>query len=315
MKKGFEFIKKRIRWMYHRLRMSDFVWRNITNKKSINFFRSSGRSLDTTRERIVSELATDGISFARIEDFFSSERISLLNAYVESRVRDQRVVREIERGVSDNKSKSYNVNLLETNVFSEDSPLLAILLDPKIIGLVNAYMGMYSKFRGYRLWASLPVPKGSSEVASQAWHRDPEDKKIVKIFVYYSDVDENSGPFTYIKESHVSRGKWSHLYPQLFPAGSYPPRGALEKIIPQSSIVQAKGKKGTMVFCDTSGFHKGGYCTLYKRIMSIGAYASAASREPINFAYPKDFVLPADPSLHYALDNWELHKSYTPSGM
>ena len=74
------------------------------------------------------------------------------------------------------------------------------------------------------------MPEGSEAVSSQRWHRDPEDRKLCKVFIYLNDVDENAGHFTYVKGSHYL-GKWGKLFPQKPPKGFYPPSGAVENIV------------------------------------------------------------------------------------
>jgi hypothetical protein len=47
---------------------------------------------------------------------------------------------------------------------------------------------------------------------SQRWHRDPEDDHIVKMFIYFSDVDEEAGPFEYVRDS-AAGGKYGDVFP------------------------------------------------------------------------------------------------------
>ena len=92
-------------------------------------------------------------------------------------------------------------------------------------------------------------------MASQEWHRDPEDQHVVKVFLYFSEVDEDAGPFEYVQ--HSAEG---FEYGSLWPWGEserYPPTEELEAAIPASERVRATGPVGTLVICDTSGFHRG----------------------------------------------------------
>lgn len=46
------------------------------------------------------------------------------------------------------------------------------------------------------------------------------------------------------------------------------------------AIVCAKGKAGTLIFCDTAGLHRGGFAVGRERIMSTGFFPSKKWSEP-----------------------------------
>jgi Phytanoyl-CoA dioxygenase (PhyH) len=131
-----------------------------------------------------------------------------------------------------------------------------------LLGIVNAYRGAQVKL----------VDDESERVASQEWHRDPEDQHVVKVFLYFSDVDEDAGPFEYIPQS-ADGFKYGHLWP--WDEGErYPPTEELEAAIPDADRILATGPAGTLVFCDTSGFHRGGYARTKPRILSYHTYVN-----------------------------------------
>ncbi len=239
-----------------------------------------------TEKEILGSLKNDGIAVVEFEKLFSQERFQTLKKYV----LDRRNSTETEKKISSRKQtpesrgdKYYNIDLWPSPKFLElESPLIQFFLDQQILKIANCYLNLYSRFRGWNLWASMPVPENLPEHASQNWHRDPEDKKMLKVFVYYNDVDLETGPFTYVKKSHYG-GKWRSVFPQIPPIGFYPPRGAVEKTVDLKDIFQATGKAGTIIFCDTSGLHKGGYCKKHERLMSQSIYGSSASLEPRNY--------------------------------
>ena len=152
---------------------------------------------------------------------------------------------------------------------------------------VNAYMGMLTKFYYLTLNVTMPVADGAKAVASQRWHRDPEDKKMCKVFLYLTDVDESAGPFTYIKGSHWS-GRWGSVArPKPFRGGPSPEE--LERTIPRDDWLAATAPAGTIIFCDTSGIHRGGYATKKERIMFTAGYCSRASAWPWRYRRPDNF--------------------------
>ncbi len=161
-------------------------------------------------------------------------------------------------------------------MFDMKNPFVELTLSPTILDVANSYMNMYTKLKYYDLALTIPVPAGSQAVQSQRWHRDPEEKKIVKVFIYLNDVDSTAGPFFHVNGSNYE-GKYGRLFPQKPPEGFYPPEGAVEKAIAKEDIREMTGRAGTLMFCDTSGIHRGGYATAKERLMYTAFFASPSS--------------------------------------
>lgn len=283
------------------------VWLYILNHKGRALFKKDlDKNLDAVQKRILAELRQNGIAFARITDILSEKQWGELRSYVLSRVNDPLIRERIEHpripsGKTD--EKYFNIDLFDNKTLDLNHPVYQWGLNEKILQIANEYMGMYTKFRGVRLWASLPVPPGMPETASQRWHRDLDDRQLMKTFIYFDDVDERAGPLHYVRESHGD-GKWNNVFPTPYPLGSYPPPGALEKVVPKEYITKAIGKAGTLIFCDTSGFHKGGYCTKRNRYMLFSLYASTATIDPLGYTYPhKIDTSKLSSRAHFALQN------------
>ena len=117
-----------------------------------------------------------------------------------------------------------------------------------------------------------PDPDVPGRVASQQWHRDPWNDHIVKVFTYFNDVGEDAGPFEYVMGSPHG-GRYGELWPWQ-PKGIYPPQDEFERAIPAEDRRALTGPAGTMIFCDTSGFHCGGWAKSQSRILSYHTYVS-----------------------------------------
>lgn len=234
---------------------------------------------------MVEDLKRDGIAIAHLNDFFPEASIAReLNMYGSKLFADpssQEKIATREHAKQTAKSDII-VHLLggygdTKHVLSMRDSFLQLTLSNEILHSVASYLDMFPLFKMCSLHSTILLPAGSPEFFSQRWHRDPDDKKLVKVFLYLTDVDEQgAGPFTYIAGSHLG-GRWRHLYPQVPPVGSYPPAGALEKCIPEEDRRVCLGRIGTLIFCDTSGLHKGGYSTTKRRLMYAATYTSAAS--------------------------------------
>jgi hypothetical protein len=161
---------------------------------------------------------------------------------------------------------------IEPAILPSDGPWLRYAAGDALLGIVNAYRRAQVKLVDFDLWYTIPVGDDAERVASQEWHRDPEDQHVVKVFLYFSDVDADAGPFEYIPRSAEG-----FEYGNLWPWGEserYPPAEELEAAIPASERVHGTGPAGTLVICDTSGFHRGGYARTKPRILSTHTYVN-----------------------------------------
>jgi ectoine hydroxylase-related dioxygenase (phytanoyl-CoA dioxygenase family) len=120
---------------------------------------------------------------------------------------------------------------------------------------------------------------------SQNWHRDTEDTKILKAFVYYNDVAEDNGCLWYVKNSkHNSKN--DSIWPNVGKAKhGYLDLEATMKI-PYNDIVKLEGKSGTICFFDANGFHKGGNVKRGYRISTHCCYLRSDAPHIINGILP-----------------------------
>ena len=57
----------------------------------------------------------------------------------------------------------------------------------------------------------------------------------------------------------------------------------------RGNLKPCTGKMGSIIFCDTTGLHKGGYAISKPRIMYTSTYMSEGEIAKRTFNYPKDF--------------------------
>lgn len=277
---------------YHRVRAARPVW-TLLNAKSTVLYRKSKLNFDEKMVEIIKDLKENGIAVTHIDELLPSGAFVELKHYVEKRWSDQDVRNRYDKrhdAFEGDKLKSKSFFLVDLwegeRILNLNHPFTRFSLSHPILGIVNAYMDMYVKFTDWRLQVTVPMPEGMRSYASQEWHRDPEDQQLVKVFLYLNDVDENSGPFIYLKKSHIF-GKWRKLFPQQPPRGS----AGAEAKIPQVDKIVCTGKAGTIIFCDTSGLHRGGHAKKNNRFMYTSVFQSPASVWPTLYKYPEDFSL------------------------
>ena len=165
--------------------------------------------------------------------------------------------------------------------FTLTDPWLMLGVSERVLGVVNAYRGEPTHLIDLDNWYTIPDPNADARVESQRWHRDPWDNHIVKVFVYFSDVDEAAGPFEYVRGS-AAGGRYGDLWPWV-PEGIYPPQDEFEQAVEAEDCLTITAPAGTIIFCDTSGFHRGGAASTKPRVLSYHTYVSPTTKKSPRF--------------------------------
>jgi hypothetical protein len=161
--------------------------------------------------------------------------------------------------------------------FSIRAPWLRIAAAAPLVDVVNGYRGQLTRLYEVDEWYTVPYPQASERIASQQWHRDPEDAHVVKVFVYFTDVDQEAGPFEYIRGS-ARGGRYDHLWPWA-DGHRYVAAEELEPAVSAEDRVAVTGPAGTMVVADTGGFHRGGFARTKRRVLSTSTYLSPETKK------------------------------------
>lgn len=124
--------------------------------------------------------------------------------------------------------------------------LMAAINHVDVLRLASAFLGCKPTLCSVGVRWSFPDPK--SPAATQSFHRDPDDWRFLKLFVYLTDVDGESGPHIYVAGSHQTRGP---LRAQTYG------HGPLEARFGKQNMRTVLGARGTTFIADTSGIHAG----------------------------------------------------------
>jgi hypothetical protein len=185
-----------------------------------------------------------------------------------------------------------------------DDPLFRLGLEPCVLDVVNSFFGLRSKLNQYSLRLSMPRSENlAPRQSAQAWHRDQWGQ--VKVFLYLTDVDEGNGALEYIPASRRG-GRHAGLCPM--PAGHgadgylHPPEAQVEARVPREDRVCCASPIGSVVFCDTSGLHRGGYALDRPRLIATWAYYRPSAQVLRDFRCLEDGkVGPLTPAAAHAL--------------
>ena len=125
--------------------------------------------------------------------------------------------------------------------------IFKIANDARVLSIVENFLGCKPTLAAIRVWWSTPSTSREPEHAEN-FHRDIDDLRFIKLFIYLTDVDEYSGPHIYATGSHRKN--------VLTSVGRFPDQ-EVEAAVGKDSIVQFTGPAGTCFLENTFGLHRG----------------------------------------------------------
>ena len=191
----------------------------------------------------------------------------------------------------------------ENSVHPLSHPLLAIGLSAPVLHVVSSYMNLWPKLIYTDTWYSIPLDPGK-RIGSQQWHRDPEDKQMVKVYLYFSEVDESAGAMEYILGTSNTHGRQGLKIGEWKAAGAnlYPSAELVEQSFPASQRFSCAGQVGTLLFCDTTGLHRGGISRSRPRIVATWTFVTPASGQTRRFTVKPEECKHLSEQARFALD-------------
>jgi hypothetical protein len=254
--------------------------RVLSNPKSRRLYSSSEHSaLDDVQQRIVADVDAQGWSLVTFDELFHDpahwqELVAMRDRFVAETEADLAAGGD---NVRVRAGKEFVVRLLSYGVeLGLDDPWFRACTSRCMLDVANAYLRMWSKLEYVDVWYSVPQPEEAERISSQLWHRDYNDKHLLKAFLYLVDVDEAMGPFQYIPGSQPG-GQYADAWPWKPLGRNYPTEQELESRIPASAVKSFVGSEASLVFCNTAGFHRGGFSTTAPRVLATATYSSPAS--------------------------------------
>lgn len=253
--------------------------RLLSNRSSRERFGEAPPALDDVQEGILADVRQHGYAVRSFEELVPDER--QWRALEEQR---DRFVASTEADLAAGgehvrvrPGKEFVVRLQSYGVeLGFDDPWFRAVSSHRLLDLANAYLGLWSKLEYVDVWYSVPQPAAAERISSQRWHRDYNDKHLLKVFLYLVDVDEEMGPFQYVAGSQPG-GPYDDAWAWQPLGQHYPTEEELEARVPSSAVKAFTGPAGTLVFCNTAGFHRGGFSTTDPRVLATATYSSPAS--------------------------------------
>ena len=250
--RGFKPIRATL-YYFQRLITLRFARRAITKLIStvINFQHARPAVIDEHHNDVVTRLLSVGI--VRVPSPLSDHELDEIGSFLES---DRFIFRD---------GKTAPISARPAAATIADLPLATVLrcphvLDvanrPELVSIASKYIGCLPTISTIGIRWSFPGPL--VQAGTQEFHRDPDDWRFVKFFVYLTDVDGDCGPHHYVFGSHLQR-------PPLFARTSS--RAEIENRYGMERVTAITGRRGTAFFAETAGIHAGPVPATKPRLM------------------------------------------------
>jgi hypothetical protein len=260
--------------------------RLLANRSSRRRYAQEQAVLDEVQQGIVDRLREEGYATLPLAELVPEPGIwSELETDAARFVADteEQLARESEGGDSTLRrrpGKEFVVRKYAYGVkLGLDDPWLRLGTNRRLLDVANAYLELWSKLEYVDVWYTPPAD-AEERRSSQRWHRDFNDRHLLKAFIYLVDVDEQTGPFEYVPRS-APGGELDRLWPWRPLGDNYPPQDELAEKV-DGRAVTFTAPKGTIIFCNTSGFHRGGFSTGNPRVLATFTWDSPASLKALS---------------------------------
>ncbi|HLP92382.1 MAG TPA: phytanoyl-CoA dioxygenase family protein [Nostocaceae cyanobacterium] len=149
----------------------------------------------------------------------------------------------------------------------------------RLMNIIENYLGLPVAFHGVHLRKDFA---NQHQFGTLLWHKDSEDRRMIKVIIYLNDVEEKNGPFEFIPLSCTS-----------FPLTNYRLNYQLKKskylgindeqvkaIVPKSAWKSCTGKAGTVIIVDTGTALHHGTIRAEERATLFFAYTVNSPKRP-----------------------------------
>ena len=278
--------------------------RLLGNRSARKQFASHAPELDETQRGIVDSLDREGYVTLPFTELFDEETWKGIEAQGAAFVAEtERTIAEGGSGkVRAGKEFVVRAHSFEGATLAAEDPWFAACASHRLLDVANAYLRLWAKLSYVDLWYTAQQPAGDERVASQNWHVDFDDRHLLKAFVYLSDVGTGHGPFEYVPGSQPG-GRHHDVRPWVPMGYGRVDDADVAQSVPAEEIASFTGPKGTLILCNTSGLHRGGFATAGPRVLATATYCSPASLKSLS---NRNYTSPladstTDPVVRYAV--------------
>ena len=218
--------------------------------RAIAFHQSQLPILKGQDQQIVNALESEGIYVTSVESLDLPHSKEFMKAAQQiTQLLEDNTTHLFENFPSE---KFHEVHATKTQII-DHIDIIAWGLNQRLLNIIEAYLKIPVAYDGVACFLSV---SNGEEYGARAWHRDREDRRMIKVCVYLNDVDEGGGPVQCLKPqfNDYVRAAIKHPYRSVYQAemdSLYLPEFA-------DGLVSCVGKVGTVALIDTARFYHRG---------------------------------------------------------
>lgn len=167
--------------------------------------------------------------------------------------------------------------------------ILQLGLKNEFISIANDYLGVTPYLSRFYLWYDYHNKDHNNPEGTQYWHRDSDDKKFIKFFIYLNDISTKNGPFTYLnKTNFYGKNKNLNLIGKPVKYQSFLGIDDANYFLSSNKedIIENLGSFSDLIIADTSGYHKGKFISDgLERYMIVFEYTSRLSPKAPRYTF------------------------------
>jgi hypothetical protein len=243
---------------------SDLKHRALLSKHAQNL-----PGLDSKDRSILSALKHEGVYITSLSDLGLTSSRQLLHAA------DHQLA-TMENLLNSNLEQ----RLPQIYTVTDLSELSAWGREKKLLSIIENYIGLPVAFHGVHLRKDF---SNENQFGTLLWHKDSEDRRMIKIIVYLSDVEKKHGPFEYVP-LHLTSAKslaFYRVYHELWKSGFLGMNDdQLQELIPRSAWKSCPGPAGTVILVDTKNVLHHGTLRTEERAALFFTYTADPPERP-----------------------------------
>jgi hypothetical protein len=210
--------------------------------REVESHRAALPELSGAPQKIVADLQLGGLSQAPLGDLGivgTSELISLGQQLITAEMED----------FQSQANAGIKFLMMRAAPVIANPELYLFGLNSVFLDIAEAYIGLPVGYDGVSVQYTIA---NGEEAATRIWHRDREDRKMLKIIVYLNDVHTDGGPFQLLPRMPDTAREQRYLYLLTPDERVALDAGRL------GAPVDCEGPSGTAIFADTARFfHRG----------------------------------------------------------
>ena len=166
--------------------------------------------------------------------------------------------------------KSYGISRITGNIdLNTKNSISDLLLSNSLLRLAKLYLGSEKISISCSYFISIPKENMTEKDKisnAQYFHWDNDFTKFLKLYIYLSDVNDDSGPHIFVPGTHKKKMFKHQLHRPYSDNDIYDSYAEVKKFL---------GKTGTLFFVDSYGLHKGELPKNNNRIMINAHYGKS----------------------------------------